>query len=214
MRRAVLTLGGTVAGLAALFSFRTHSVSVAAAEPASTPLSAASSAPAATSPAATTPSVKPPKTTPKASKSAKSTPTQAPTTVAPATMAPTTAPATKPATTPTTSKPTTTKASAPATTPAPVKTTTSAAPSGTFTGATENTQYGPMEVQITVAAGKITGATELQQPDDSIASNAVNQLNSEAVAAQSASIQAVSGATYTSGGYIQSLQSAIDQAKL
>jgi uncharacterized protein with FMN-binding domain len=69
-------------------------------------------------------------------------------------------------------------------------------------------------VQITVANGKITSANDVQQPSDSIGSNAVSQLNSEVLSAQSANIQAVSGATYTSNGYIQSLQSAVDQAGL
>ena len=71
-----------------------------------------------------------------------------------------------------------------------------------------------MQVQITVASGKITDANDVQQPSDSIAANAVSQLNSEVLTAQSANIQSVSGATYTSQGYIQSLQSAVDQAGL
>jgi uncharacterized protein with FMN-binding domain len=129
---------------------------------------------------------------------------------APASTAPTTkAPVTP--TAPATSK----KPTAPATTP--VASPSSSAPagkSGTFTGGTENTQYGQIEVQITVSSGKITNATELIQPEDSIGSNAISVLNGEVVSAQSASIQAVSGASYTSQGYIASLQSAVDQAGL
>ncbi|GAA2732644.1 hypothetical protein GCM10009867_08970 [Pedococcus aerophilus] len=76
-----------------------------------------------------------------------------------------------------------------------------------------------MQVQITVADGKITASQVLQVPwndhrDQEINSYAVPILNQEAVSSQSASIDMVSGATYTSDGYIQSLQSAIDQAHL
>ena len=89
----------------------------------------------------------------------------------------------------------------------------------TFTGDTVMTQYGPVQVKITVSSGKITTAEVLQVPwsngqDQMINSNAVPILNQEAVDAQSSSIDMVSGATFTSQGYIGSLQSAIDQAHL
>jgi uncharacterized protein with FMN-binding domain len=117
--------------------------------------------------------------------------------------------------TPTTAPPSTTpskKPTAPATTPA---TTAPAKPSGTFTGPSENTQYGAVQVKITVSNGKITNAAgNLPQGGDSIAQNALPQLNQEALTAQSANIQAVSGATYTSQGYIGSLQQAVNQAGL
>jgi uncharacterized protein with FMN-binding domain len=71
-----------------------------------------------------------------------------------------------------------------------------------------------VQVQITVADGKITAASDEQQPQDSIGANAVSQLNSEVITAQSANVQSVSGATYTSNGYIASLQAAVDQAGL
>ncbi|MGO4341899.1 FMN-binding protein [Pedococcus sp. 2YAF34] len=82
-----------------------------------------------------------------------------------------------------------------------------------------STRFGNVQVQITVAGGKITAAQVLQVPwndhrDQEINSYAVPVLNSEVVQAQSATIDMVSGATYTSDGYIQSLQSAIDQAHL
>jgi uncharacterized protein with FMN-binding domain len=68
-----------------------------------------------------------------------------------------------------------------------------------------------VQVQITVSDGKITNAAgSLPQGGDSIAANAIPQLNSEVLQAQSANIQAVSGATYTSDGYISSLQNALD----
>ena len=89
----------------------------------------------------------------------------------------------------------------------------------TFTGAVDNTQYGPMQVAITVSGKKITKVTVVQKTDDgqlsaSIDAMSLPKLTSEALAAQSAKIDAVSGASYTSAGYIQSLQSAIDQAGL
>jgi uncharacterized protein with FMN-binding domain len=71
-----------------------------------------------------------------------------------------------------------------------------------------------VQVQITVAAGKITAASDVQQSQDSIGANAVSQLNGEVLTAQSANVQSVSGATYTSNGYIASLQAAVDQAGL
>ncbi|GAA1907399.1 FMN-binding protein [Streptantibioticus ferralitis] len=88
---------------------------------------------------------------------------------------------------------------------------------GTVTGSTVQTDYGPVQVQATFANGRITGVTALQTPSDNprdqeIASYAVPQLTREAIAAQSAHIDAVSGASYTSAGYIQSLQSALDRA--
>lgn len=89
----------------------------------------------------------------------------------------------------------------------------------TYTGDTVQTQWGPVQVAITVSSGKITAATTVQVPngnprDDEINSYAVPVLNSEVVATQNANIDMVSGATVTSDGYIQSLQSALDQAGL
>ena len=91
--------------------------------------------------------------------------------------------------------------------------------SGTFTGGAADTQFGPVQVQISVSGGKITSVQVLQVPQESsrdirINSQAVPILNQEAVQAQSAKIDTVSGATYTSEGYTQSLQSAIDAAHL
>jgi uncharacterized protein with FMN-binding domain len=87
----------------------------------------------------------------------------------------------------------------------------------TVTGAVANTQYGPMQVQVTLTGRKITGVKVLQETDlgslsQQIDANAIPQLNQETLAAQSARIDAVSGASYTSQGYIQSLQSALDKA--
>ncbi|CAM5746718.1 Na(+)-translocating NADH-quinone reductase subunit C [Streptomyces afghaniensis] len=86
----------------------------------------------------------------------------------------------------------------------------------TLTGSVAQTQYGPVQVRITVAGGKITKAEAVQAPkggrSDQITSSSVPRLNQAAVAAGNAQIDAVSGATYTSAGYKQSLQSALDQA--
>ena len=95
--------------------------------------------------------------------------------------------------------------------------TTSAAK--TYTGDSLSTRYGDVQVQITVKNGKITDSTVTKVPwsngrDQEINSYAVPILNQEAVAQQSANIDMVSGATYTSQGYLGSLQSAIDQANL
>ena len=96
---------------------------------------------------------------------------------------------------------------------------TSASSDGTYTGDPVATRYGDVQVQITVAGGKITAAEAIQYPngdrhDQQINAYAIPILNAEAVDAQSASIDAVSGATVTSDGYISSLQSAIDAANL
>lgn len=119
--------------------------------------------------------------------------------------------------------PTTTSATAPSTraTTAPTSTTptaTATAPQ-TVTGDAVTTRWGPVQVQITVADGKITAATAVVYPqgnhrDEEINAEALPVLQQETVAAQSASIDMVSGATVTSEGYIDSLQSAIDKANL
>lgn len=159
MRRALLTLGGTAAGLAALLSFKTHSL--AAPDPATSPPAASAS----TSP-------------PMAGGAGSSAPSS------------------------------------------PAGSMTGAggqAAARTVTGAAATTPYGPMQVQVTLTGMKITKVTVLQQTNDGTESNqidgnAIPKLTSEALAAQSARIDAVSGATYTSSGYIKSLQSALDKA--
>jgi uncharacterized protein with FMN-binding domain len=158
MLRAVMVLGGTAAGLAALLSFKTHS--------------AAEAAPAA-APAASTP----------ATSSAPASPTTKSGTASP-----------------------TTKSGAGASTAA-----------RTITGSVATTQYGPMQVQLTLTGKKITKAAVVQQTNDGATSqqidaNAIPKLEQETLAAQSARVDAVSGASYTSSGYIQSLQNALDKA--
>jgi uncharacterized protein with FMN-binding domain len=94
----------------------------------------------------------------------------------------------------------------------------SAAPARrTVTGGTVTTPYGPMQVKVSLDARTIVAIKAVQVPTDGqrsrmIAEFAVPQLTHEALSVQSAQIDAVSGATYTSQGYMQSLQSALDRA--
>jgi uncharacterized protein with FMN-binding domain len=88
--------------------------------------------------------------------------------------------------------------------------------SGTATGDAVATQYGDAQVRVTVKAGKITAieAVQLQDHDPrsvQISSSAAPVLHQEALAAQTADVDAVSGATFTSASYTQSLQSALDK---
>jgi uncharacterized protein with FMN-binding domain len=90
--------------------------------------------------------------------------------------------------------------------------------SGTvLTGATEQSPYGPTQVAVTLDGKKIVAVNVLQHTNDGtmsmqIDSNALPKLTQEALTAQSGKIDAVSGASYTSAGYIKSLQSALDKA--
>ena len=95
--------------------------------------------------------------------------------------------------------------------------TTVSSATATYTGTAIQTRYGAVQVQVTISSGKITGVTTLQAPSgdphsSSISAAAAGVLSSEALAAQSAKIDTVSGATFTSQGYLASLQSALDQA--
>ncbi|MGW5102529.1 FMN-binding protein [Streptomyces sp. NPDC004100] len=88
---------------------------------------------------------------------------------------------------------------------------------GTVTGDVAQTQYGAVQVRLTVRGGKITKAEAVQAPkggtSDQKTALSVPRLNQEAVVAQGAEIDSVSGATYTSAGYKKSLQSALDKIK-
>jgi uncharacterized protein with FMN-binding domain len=89
----------------------------------------------------------------------------------------------------------------------------------TVTGSVAQTQWGPVQVQLNVSKGRITNVSVVQYPngngkDQEINSYALPILTKETVDHQSANIDMVSGATVTSGGYLQSLQSALDQAGL
>lgn len=95
----------------------------------------------------------------------------------------------------------------------------SAATAGTYKGSVVQTRFGAVQVQITVSAGKISEVTALQLTDDDrksaqISSRAAPLLRSEVLAAQSAKVKTISGATVTSSAYLSSLQAAIDAAHL
>ena len=95
----------------------------------------------------------------------------------------------------------------------------SAPGSSTVTGDVAQTQWGPVQVALTVSADQITDVQVVQYPsgnpkDEQINGYALPVLIQETIDAQSAEVDMVSGATVTSVGYLQSLQSALDQAGL
>jgi uncharacterized protein with FMN-binding domain len=95
----------------------------------------------------------------------------------------------------------------------------STATTTTYTGDAASTKYGPVQVEITVANGTVTDVSVVDYPssngkDQQINARALPVLVQETLDAQSADIDMVSGATYTSDGYTESLQSALDQAGL
>lgn len=163
MRRVVLAFAGTVAGLLALLSFKTHTASVAA-------------PPAAVS------------------------------TVGPGTSSASSGSASS-------------GSGSAAPSASPSSSASAASGTKTVTGDSVSTQWGNVQVQITVTNGKITSATAVGYPqnnghDQQINAYAIPVLQQESVGATSANIDMVSGATVTSGGYVQSLQSALDKAGL
>ncbi len=206
MRRITLWALSTVSALVLLFSYHTSTSSSAGAGVVALGslngtgggVGAAGTSAGGPAPRATTPS---PSSTP--GRASTSTPTPTPTPSASSSPKRSTAP----------SSPSTGSSSSGS---APSTTTGS---SGTFTGDAVMTQFGPVQVEIAVSGGKITRSVVTQVPwnsrqDQEINSYAVPVLNQEVVQAQSSNIDMVSGATYTSEGYLQSLQSAIDQANL
>lgn len=103
--------------------------------------------------------------------------------------------------------------------PTPSATSSGSAVRKSYTGAEAQTQWGIVQVRITVTAGKITAVDVPEYPNENprdaqINAYALPTLVQETLTAQNAEIDMVSGATVTSGGYLQSLQSALDQAGL
>lgn len=99
----------------------------------------------------------------------------------------------------------------------PVSQTAAQYKDGTYIGSTEDAFYGNVEVEVTISSGKLTDVRFLQAPDDSPNSVNINQqarplLQQEAIHAQSAHVDIISGATNTSQAFIQSLSSALSQA--
>ena len=155
MRRAILAVTGTIAGLVALLSFKSHAPSLSAAATSGTGAGSSSSS------------------------SSSSVPGEFPTGSQAASLS---------------------------------------AGETALTGQVANTVYGPVQVQLIVRNNKIIKVAVLQQPtntihDIQIGEFAFPELISETLKAQSAKIDTVSGASYTSQGYIQSLQSALDHGR-
>ncbi len=89
---------------------------------------------------------------------------------------------------------------------------------GTYTGTVAQTQWGPVQVRIVVAGGRLTDVTAVQTPSSHSRSVQINRratpiLREEALVAQNAKIDTVSGATVTSDGYRRSLESALEMAR-
>ena len=161
MRRVIFAVTGTIAGLVALLSFKSHSPTVPVAATSGTGGGSSSSSTTPTSTSTTTTTV--PGEFPEGSLAGKLTPGET-----------------------------------------------------AVTGHVANTVYGPVQIQLIVKSGKIVKVAVLQQPmntihDIQIGEFAFPRLISETLAAQNAKIDTVSGASYTSAGYISSLQSAVDQ---
>jgi len=190
MRKFVAVFVATVAGLVVLLSFKTAptktppAAALSSATPGSPPASSASAVASSADPAVSSAAV------------ASSVPATTPTAAATPTTAPTTSPKPAPST------------------PASTTKTVTGSPVVVSEGRRE---FGVITVQLTFVNGKITKATASEPTADErsreIASFSIPVLDREAVSSQSAQIDAVSGATITSGAYAQSLQSAIDKAK-
>jgi uncharacterized protein with FMN-binding domain len=110
-------------------------------------------------------------------------------------------------------------ATAAATAPAPTAASGSSGGGKSYSGSVAQTQWGPVQVTITVSGGKITDVAVPTYPngnhrDEEINAYALPVLTRETLSAQSADIDTVSGATVTSDGYKESLQAALDAAHL
>jgi uncharacterized protein with FMN-binding domain len=193
MKRALLIAGGTVGGLGAVLAITppqlgsTSAINIAGAPIAGADTTASASASSSTSSKATAAATT--KATAAATKNARPVATK--------------------------SSGTNTVATAPAT-QAPA-TTAPAAINGTFTGPSVNVNYGNVQVKITVVNGRITDAVAVKAPsgkNDRYTNMAVPILKAQTLKAQSANIQGVSGASYTSYGWFTSLQGAIALAGL
>jgi len=205
MKRALLIAGGTVGGLGAVLSVTPPQLgnnglstlsgaSAATSLPATTSNTSNSAATTASTPAATAPkaaAVTASKSTPAATTTKKKTTTSTATAAA------------------------TPSASASTTTSAPAATPSKASVSGSFTGDAINVGYGMVQVKIVVSNGKITSAEAVQNPtgrSQRFSDYAIPNLKQQTLAAQSAAIQGVSGASYTSYGWYKSLISALNKA--
>jgi len=200
MKRALLIAGGTLGGLGAVMAITPPQFSTSNTAGLGAGIGAIGGA----------------TSTPAASKSATAVATKSASAKAVATKKAT---ATKAATATATATATASASATASATPAATKITAPAAQgvNGTFTGPTVNVNYGNVQVQIVVKDGKITDATALQAPsgrNDRWTNMALPILKKQTLAAQSASIQGASGASYTSYGWYTSLQGALAKAGL
>lgn len=197
MKRVILIAGGTVGGLGAVLSvtppqLSDNGLSTLAGASAASSVPAATNTPAASQQSAAAVASPKATATKKSSTTKKSTATKSPST--------TTSASSEPA------------AAAPA--PAATKTTTTGV-TGSFTGDGINVGYGVVQVKITVSNGKITDAVAVCAPtgrNQRWSDFAVPNLRSQTLAAQSAAITGVSGASYTSYGWYKSLITALQKA--
>jgi len=221
-KRFFLIAGGTVGGLGAVLSITPPQFGSASGLALGT--GGSLSGGTTSTPAAITPPVTAPAATPTPTDTASSTPATPPATThkttpkATHTAAPKSTHKATPKTTPKTTS-TAPPVSTPSATPTPSSTPKASGVSGTYTGASANTIYGPVQVQITLVGGKITNAIALTYPTSSFRDQQINQqaipyLIQETLAAQSANIQGVGGASYTSQGWYTSLVSALAKAGL
>jgi uncharacterized protein with FMN-binding domain len=107
----------------------------------------------------------------------------------------------------------------PSATPSPSPSPSPTALNGTFTGSDFPNRFGDVQVRVVISNGRITDVQAVQLPTDRAESAYISQqagpwLRSEALQAQSANIDIISGATYTSQSYAQSLESALQQAHM
>ena len=204
MKRALLIAGGTVGGIGAVFSITPPQFGSSGVLGVSS-ASAVTSLPTANTSAAST-SNSPAVTTSNSSNKAaavKQTKKATPKVSAKATKS-----STATATTGSTSV---------TSTPNSTSTTTNSSVTGSFTGDAINVGYGIVQVKITVAGGKITEATAVQSPtgrSQRFSDYALPNLRQQTLTVQSAAIQGVSGASYTSYGWYKSLISALNKAGL
>ena len=189
MRRTPIVLAGTMVGLAGVLGFHTSpaQLTLGSVPPTSTTVRSTTTSPTTTSPTTTSPST----STTTATTSANTSPTT--------TRPPSTTTTVRQSTTtvaPTTSVPTTAR---------------------TATGPQVNYYFGTLSVSVTATGKKITKVTIATLDDggnsrsQSIDQQSIPMLEQQALQAQSAQIQGVSGASYTSAGFAQSLQGALKQ---
>jgi uncharacterized protein with FMN-binding domain len=112
---------------------------------------------------------------------------------------------------------TSTKSSTATNSSPPLSTSSGQYTDGTYNGDTYNAYYGNVQVAVTIVSGKITAVKFLQYPNTHSTSVFINQqampyLQQEAIQAQNANVQLISGATFTSQAFIQSLSSALTKA--